>query len=134
MKVYFFIQKHTINWVKIMLINYLKSSAWTIGIILTSIIIVTILNYFNILNGTILKIVELLIPIIAIFIGSYKIGKASTKKGYIEGIKYGIIWIVVFLIINLFLKSLSLRNSIYFLLLMLDSTLASMVGINRRKN
>ena len=117
-----------------MLINYLKSSVWTIGIIMGSIILVTIFNYFNVLNGIVLKVVEIFIPIIGIFIGSDKIGRGATKKGYIEGLKYGLLWIIVFLLINLFLKSLNFRNAIYFLGLIVDSMLASMMGINRKKN
>lgn len=43
--------------------NYLKSFIWSLGIFLSSIIILTIFNYFNILNGTILKVLELFIPL-----------------------------------------------------------------------
>ena len=67
-----------------MLMNYLKSFFWSLGIFLSSIIILTIFNYFNILNGTILKVLELFIPLISIFIGSYKLGKTSNQKGYID--------------------------------------------------
>ena len=78
--------------------NYLKSFIWSLGIFLLSIIILTIFNYFNILNGTILKVLELFIPLISIFIGSYKLGKTSNQKGYIEGLKYSGIWIIIFLL------------------------------------
>lgn len=118
---------------EIMIINYLKSLAITSSIILISSILLTIFNYFNILNGTTLRIIEILIPIIAIFIGSFFIGKASSKKGYIEGIKYSIIWIVILLIINLLAKDIKLNDIIYFLLIILTSTSASMLGINRKK-
>lgn len=118
---------------EIMIINYLKSFAWTLGILLVGALILSILNYFSVLTGTILKIFELLLPIIAIFIGSYRIGKLSSKKGYIEGLKYGLIWLAVFLIINLILKSISLDGSIYFLVTVAFSMLGSMVGINRKK-
>ena len=79
-----------------MLMNYLKSFIWSLGIFLSSIIILTIFNYFNILNGTILKVLELFIPLISIFIGSYKLGKTSNQKGYIEGLKYSGIWVIIF--------------------------------------
>ena len=84
-----------------MLMNYLKSFIWSLGIFLSSIIILTIFNYFNILNGTILKVLELFIPLISIFIGSYKLGKTSNQKGYIEGLKYSGIWVIIFLIFNI---------------------------------
>ncbi|MGM9881944.1 MAG: TIGR04086 family membrane protein [Bacilli bacterium] len=116
-----------------MLINYLKSLVWTSAIILIGTIFITIFNYFNILTGTPMQIVEILIPIIAIFIGGYMIGKASSKKGYIEGLKYSAIWVIIFLIINLIAKDVKLGDFIYFLLLILSSVLSSMIGINRKK-
>ena len=86
--------------------KYLKSSIYTLCILIGCAIIMTILNYFNILMGNVLKITELLIPIISIFIGSYILGKSSNNKGYIEGLKYGMAWIILFLIINLISKNL----------------------------
>ena len=80
--------------------NYLKSIIYTLSIILISTIILTIFNYFNIINGTLLKIIMLIIPLTGVFIGSFKIGKVSNTKGYIEGIKYSVIWILLFLTIN----------------------------------
>lgn len=115
-----------------MIIRYLKSITWSLSIILVSTIIITIFNYFNILSGTILKIFEIIIPIIAIFIGSYLIGKSSVKKGYIEGLKYGGIWILILLLCNLITKNTALGDFIYFLILLLASVGASMIGINRK--
>ncbi len=94
----------------------------------------TIFNYFNILTGTFLKIISLLIPIIGVFIGSYKIGKTSDKKGYIEGLKYGMIWILLFIIVNLILKSLTVSGTIYLVILILVSMAAGVIGINRKSN
>lgn len=108
--------------------------AYTLGIILISTIIITIFNYFNLLSGITLKIIRLLIPIIGVFIGSFKIGKVSSKKGYIEGIKYGIIWIILMLIINLITKNFTITSIIYYTLLLLISLFAGVLGINRRKN
>ena len=116
-----------------MLINYLKSFIWSTCIFISSIIILTILNYFNILNSNIIKILELFIPPISIFIGSYKIGRTTNQKGYIEGIKYGGIWITIFLIFNLITKNITIIGILYLLLLILISIFASILGINKRK-
>jgi len=115
------------------MINYLKSVAWTAGVILISTIIITLLNYFNILNGTPLKIIHLIIPLVAVFIGSYKLGKTCNTKGYIEGLKYGILWIIVLIISNLLTKSLTWITSIYMIILILLSMFSSILGINRKK-
>lgn len=114
--------------------KYLKSSIYTLCILIGSTIIITILNYFNILMGNVLKITELLIPIISIFIGSYILGKSSNNKGYIEGLKYGVAWIILFLIINLISKNFTYLSLIYYLILIIIAIVSSIIGINRRKN
>lgn len=114
--------------------KYLKSSIYTLCILLGCAIIITILNYFNILMGNVLKITELLIPIISIFIGSYILGKSSNNKGYIEGLKYGMAWIILFLIINLISKNFAYLSLIYYLILIIIAIVSSIIGINRRKN
>ena len=116
------------------MINYLKSMVYTLSINLISTIIITIFNYFNILNGIVLKVIMLLIPIIGIFVGSFKIGKVSSKKGYIEGLKYGFIWIILLLIINLITKGFTYLSIFYYVLLLLISVVGSILGINGKKN
>lgn len=116
------------------MINYLKSMLYTLITLLTGTIIVTIFNYFNILNGLPHKIITLIIPIIGMLIGSFLIGKTSKQKGYIEGLKYSIIWIIILLIINLITKNFTLTSIIYYIILILLSTLTGALGINKRKN
>ena len=116
-----------------MLMNYLKSFIWSLGIFLSSIIILTIFNYFNILNGTILKVLELFIPLISIFIGSYKLGKTFNQKGYIEGLKYSGIWIIIFLLFNIITKNITLIGILYLILMILIGVFASILGINKRR-
>lgn len=70
---------------------------------------------------------------IAIFIGSYKLGKVSNNKGYIEGLKYGIIWVIIILITNLIVKSFTWTLTLYLLILLLVSTFSSILGINKKK-
>ena len=65
------------------MINYLKSSLWTLIILLGGTILLTILNYFNIVSGTFLNILEYIITIISIAVGAFLLGKSSLKKGYI---------------------------------------------------
>ena len=113
---------------------YLKSMIYTLSIILISTIILTIFNYFNIINGKLLKIIMIIIPLIGVFIGSFKIGKTSNTKGYIEGIKYSIIWILLFLIINLIIKNFTPSSIIYYFIMILLSSFAGILGINKKKN
>ena len=112
-----------------MIMNYLKSLLWCFGILIISSIIITIFNYFNVINGIVLKIIFLIIPIISIFIGSYRLGKLSNEKGYIEGIKYGLIWVILFVIICLICKVFDWTSFI----LLFISILGSILGINKKK-
>lgn len=112
---------------------YLKSMIYTLGIILICTVILTIFNYFNILNGITLKIIMLTIPLVAVFIGSFKIGRVSNTKGYIEGIKYSIIWILLFLTLNLITKNFALTSIIYYFIMILMSSFAGILGINKKK-
>lgn len=102
-------------------------------IILVGTLIITLINYFSLLPSNIISILKLILPITTIFISSYKLGKQSEKKGYIEGLKLGIIIITIFIILTLLLDKLSVKSSLYYLILLLTSTLSSMIGINRKK-
>lgn len=113
--------------------NYLISIGYFFIILLTSTLIITTLNYFNLLPSKIVSIIKLLIPIISITIASYNIGIKSKQKGYLEGIKIGIIIITIFIIITLITDKIQIKTIIYYLIVLLTSILSSMLGINRKK-
>lgn len=102
-------------------------------IIITGTLVITIFNYFNILGSNIISIMRLILPVIAMFISSYRLGKVSDKKGYLEGLKFGGIVTLIFTILVILLDKLELRSLIYYLILLLTSVMSSMVGINRKK-
>ena len=97
-------------------------------------IFVTLFSYFNIFNNNIISILKLLIAILGMFISSYILGRASEKKGYIEGIKLGGIVIFIFIVITLLLKEFSIRGLVYYLILLSTSVFGSMLGISMKKN
>ena len=111
----------------------LKSLILFFLIILISTFILTITNYFNLLPTNIISILKLIIPLSAITISSYILGKQSEKKGYIEGIKIGTIIIIIFYILVIILDKFKLKSLIYYAILFLTSILSSMIGINRKK-
>ena len=117
-----------------MLKKIINKLLYFIGITCIATFIITILNYFNILNDNTINILKILIPIIIISISSFQLGKTATKKGYIEGIKFGLIIISIFIIITIILKEISIKSIIYYLILLLTSTLSSMLGINQKKS
>ena len=123
----------TYNLLVINMKKYLKSSIYTLAIIVVSTFIITILNYINIINGTVLGIIHYIIPIISVVIGAFMLGKTSSRKGYIEGLKYAGLWSVIFLIVNVFIKELNVSSIIFFVILILLGVLSSILGINRKR-
>lgn len=92
----------------------------------------TLLCYLNILKGNVLVIINLLTPLLSIFIGSFDFCK---KHGWLDGIIYGSIFIMLLLIINiLFFSNFKFKNLIYYLILLITSILGGIVGINKKKN
>ena len=102
-------------------------------IILVGTMLITLFNYFNLLPSNIISILKLLLPLTAIFISSYRLGKQSERKGYIEGLKLGIIIILICLAIILLLDKFTVKSLLYYFILLLTSILSSMIGINRKK-
>ena len=118
-----------------MIKKYLISYAYTLGIIIGGTFLITVLNYFNIFTSNLTNIIKLIIVIVSMFIGAFLLEKKSLKKGYIEGIKYSIVFIVLLVIINLlFVKEFNVKSIIYFLIIIISSTFGSMLGINKKRN
>lgn len=115
--------------------NIAKSLLYTFSITIFSIFIITILNYFNIINGKILSVFMILIIISSLFVGGYLIGKNSKQNGWLEGIKLSLIIIAILALFNYLglKKEFHLTQIIYYLILTIACTLGSMVGINKRK-
>ena len=104
----------------------------TIIILLTTI---TTLYYFNFINNTTYKILKIITLIISILINSYILGKNTISKGYLEGIKLGLLIISIFFILTLITsKSLKLSILLYYLIILITAVLGSMVGINKKKD
>lgn len=111
--------------------DLLKSSLYFIGIILISLIVVTIIDYFSLFNTGIIK---LIIPILSMFISSYILGNKTSKLGYLSGIKLGSIVIILFIILTLLLDKFNVRSLIYYSILLLTSVLGSMLGKAKNKS
>lgn len=118
-----------------MIKKYLISYAYTLGIIIGGTFLITVLNYFNIFTSNLTNIIKLIIVIVSMFIGAFLLGKKSLKKGYFEGIKYGTLFTILLIIINLlFIKDFKLTSIVYFLIIIISSTFGSMLGINKKRN
>lgn len=112
--------------------KYIKTISYITIIIIITTFILTILNYFNVINQKILSILQIISIIISNLIGGIKIGKKAKTKGWLEGLKLSFILISILLIINLIIKKLDFTNLIYYLIIIVSTTLGSMIGINKK--
>ena len=106
---------------------------WFFILLLVGTLVLTLFNYFNIINSKVISIMKFILPVISMFISSYRLGKLSDKKGYLEGLKFGGIVILIFSLLVILLDKFELKSLIYYLILILTSIMSSTVGINRKK-
>lgn len=118
--------------------NYLKKVGiallYIIGIIVVMTMLITLFNYFNIITGTALTISKILICIISMFVGGVVIGRRSTKKGWLEGLKLSLIFIVLLILFNYLGlgNAPQLKNLIYYLIIIVSCIFGSIIGINKK--
>lgn len=115
--------------------KYLKYILFYIILISMFSLITTIISYFDIINeNTLLIIKRIIIGIINIITGLY-IGKNSKEKGYLEGIKFGLIIIITMVIFTIIMPMLeiSIKSIIYYLVIGALMTIGSTIGINLKR-
>lgn len=119
--------------------KYLKNLGLAFLYIIGSIVILTffstLFNYFNILNDKVTSIIKIIIPVSSMFIGGFYIGKNTTKKGFLEGLKLGLIFSITLILFNYlaFDNSFKLKYLLFYLILIISSILGSMIGINKKR-
>ena len=117
--------------------NYIKNLGISLGFIIIFILgltfIGTLFNYIGLFNNTIIKIVKVIIPILSMFIGGFIIGKKQGKNGWLEGLKLGLIFLIILTLFNyLGLNfSFSIKSIIYYTILLISTILGSIIGVNR---
>lgn len=106
---------------------------WTISL-LVYILTLTLLNYFQFIKfENIIKLNFTIVSIIT-FIFGIIMGKTSTKKGYIEGLKLGGLIIFIFILLNIiFIRNFSLHIFVYYLTIIASATFGSIIGINLKR-
>ncbi len=116
-------------------LKYFKALGYIFVPMLVLNLIISIFHYFNLMNGNMIDYIKLFIIAISMIIGGIYIGGKTTKKGWLEGLKIGLIVIFMFFVVGYlaFDKSVGIKSLIYFLILLASSTLGSMIGISKRK-
>lgn len=116
-------------------INILKSVAWYILGFVGICFLLSVLYYFTNISLNVISTLLLIMMIICFFATGFIGGRKCDSKGFIYGLKCGGIFVIVMYLLGgiLFSFSLNLYKIIYYLILILASTLGSMFGINTKK-
>ncbi len=116
-------------------LKYLKGLILVLGVLFSSTLIISILYYLNILNDGFNNYLLLLSSFISMLVGGIYIGLRSKEKGYVEGLKIGLISIFILMILSIIMykTNINSKNIIYYLILLSSSILGSMIGINKKK-
>ena len=114
--------------------NYKKLLIFVISFMLLSLILST-LYYCYILSIKTVKLVMFIFSIIMFLFIGIKSGKNSDRKGYINGIKNSLIYLMILFLISLFFGFyLSINKIVYYILLLISSSIGGMIGINKKSN
>lgn len=119
--------------------KFLKNIIFSLGIftglLFIFTLIVTILSYFNLMNDTITSIIKMVIPILSVLSSSIVMGIHSTKKGWLEGLKLGLIITLLLFLFNILglNKNFKINQLLFYGILIFTSIVGSIIGISRKK-
>lgn len=111
----------------------LKSFLYGVSSIIILTFIITLFNYFDIINGKLLSILKIIIPLFSLSLSGYMIGKNANKNGWLEGLKIGLIITLLIMIYNLIFDTLTLKDIIFYLALIISAIVGSILGINKKE-
>lgn len=116
--------------------KYMVSIGIALGLIILFSFFINLLNYFDILSSSAYKIILVLLNTVSIILASFILGKKSNEKGYLKGIKFGLIITIIMFIISYlaFDTSISTITILYYVILIIASIIGSVFGINKNEN
>lgn len=114
--------------------KYIKTFGFEIALIIIFSLIYTILYYFDITSSSVNNVLKIISFILVFSMSGIYIGKRSNKKGYLEGLKISLVTITLFISISLLFKyKINIYQIVYYLIILIVTTLSSMIGINFKK-
>lgn len=112
-------------------IKFLKVSVIPIGFVFIFPFFISIINLFGLYTH---KIVILVLMGIISLISGILIGRRTLKRGYINGLTLGIILSTFYFIFSLLFKnSYTINTLIYYLIIIVFTTVGSMFGIQKKQ-
>ncbi len=92
-----------------------------------------VFSLFNLLHVEVAPFLYLATTIIMTFITGIFVGKVSSQKAYLKGLAFGLMLVAIMFLFSLFMKAqMTWFTIIYYLILVISSTLGSMIGITKK--
>jgi len=103
-------------------------------IFISSLIIVPfILTILNLLKLETNKLIIIIVYSIIMFVIGIILGKFSNNKGYLRGLLFSTLCILILTLLSLIFKfTLNINSLIYYVILIISTTFGSMLGINKK--
>ena len=114
------------------IINYIKYLISNLIIIIFTILFITVLNYYNLINDKFYSLIKLLILIISFIVNSYLLGKHYKTKKLEVGLKFGLLNIIVFFIPTIITSNFKLKTLIFYLIILGSSMIGSYFSKNKK--
>lgn len=95
-------------------------------------LLLTALNYFNIINYQTLAIGKIIIPILSLGLSGLLMGKKATKNGWLEGLKISLIIVLLLISVTAIIGEFSPKKLTFFLILIIAGIFGSILGINTK--
>lgn len=113
--------------------NLLKYLGFYLIFLILIIFITSILNLMGV-NTTITNLIIFIFNIGAFFIFGLKNGKKAMNKGYLAGLKIGLLFIGILILISIFSQKsiFNLTTLVYYIILILSSIFGGSLGINKK--
>lgn len=114
--------------------NVAISTGYMLTVLLVLTFFMTLLNYFGIIGKGIVAAFKIIIPILALFIGGFKIGKNSLRNGWLDGLILSISFIIILMLFNTLGlgNEIELRNILYYVIMTISCIFGSIIGINKK--
>lgn len=110
---------------------YLKDSLYFFAILFLTLILLTFLNYINVISYKVVSLLSFILTIILFLYSGIKTAKKSERKGYRSGLIVSLIKVFIFLVLSLILcAGLNFKVIIYYGILILSGIIGGMLGIN----
>lgn len=105
-----------------------------LGFLIGGSIIISILYYF-LFSSKIVNVLSILYLLFVFFFFGLKVGKKTESKGFIAGLKIGILLLLCLLLINIifYRSSFSFIRILFYVLYLLASVFGATIGINTKK-